>query len=159
MIHPAPVVRVLASWTCSIAMAVSVAAPANAATGEQKAVLASFQAMLDGIAKRDKQAMMKQLLPGGSATLMRNGKPVQMSFDALTDRLSEPGSDTREERIHDALVRIDGDVAIIWAPFEFLMDGKVDHCGRDVATMIRVDGRWLIASIGDNSRKDCGPRK
>jgi len=93
MIHPAPVARVLASWTCSIAMAFSVAAPANAAAGEQKAVLASFQAMLDGIAKRDKEAMLKQLLPGGSATLMRNDKPVQMSFDALTDRLSQPGTE------------------------------------------------------------------
>jgi hypothetical protein len=159
MIHPAALARVLLSWTCSIAMAFSVAAPANAVTGEQKAVLASFQAMLDGIAKRDKEAMLKQLLPGGSATLVRNGKPVQMSFDALTDRLSQPGKEAREERIHDALVRVDGDVAIIWAPFEFLIDGTVDHCGRDVANLVRVDGRWLIASIGDDSRKDCGRKK
>jgi hypothetical protein len=115
-----------------------------------------FQARLDGLGKRDKAAMLAQLLPGGSATLMRNGKPVQMTFEALTDRLSQPGSETHEERIREPLIRVDGNVAIIWAPFEFLLNGKVDHCGRDIVTLVRVDERWLIATIGDNSRTDCG---
>jgi hypothetical protein len=124
-------------------------------SSEEKAALASFQVMLDGLGRRDKAAMMAQLLPGGSATLMRNGKPVQMSFEALTDRLSKPGPESHEERIHDALVRVDGDVAIIWAPFEFLIDGKVDHCGRDIATLVLVEGRWLVAYIEDTGHKDC----
>jgi hypothetical protein len=125
-------------------------------SAEQKAALAGFQAMLDGLGKRDKAAMMAQLLPGGSATLMRKGKPAQMSFDMLADRLSQPGKELHEERIHDAKVLIDGDVATIWASFEFLVDGKVDHCGRDIANMVQVDGRWLIAAIEDNGRTDCG---
>jgi hypothetical protein len=124
-------------------------------TPAEKAALASFQAMLDGLGRRDKAGMMTQLLPGGSATLMRNGKPVQLNFEALTDRLAQPGPESHEERIHDALVRVDGDVAIIWATFEFLIDGKVDHCGRDIATLVLVDGRWLVAYIEDNGHKDC----
>jgi len=130
--------------------------PVIAMSAEQKAALASFQAMLDGLGKRDKAAMMAQLLPGGGAILMRNGKPAQMTFEVLTDRLSQPGKETHEERIHDAVVHVDGDVGIVWAPFEFLVDGKIDHCGRDIANMVRVDGRWLIAAIEDNGRKDCG---
>jgi hypothetical protein len=122
---------------------------------EEKAVLASFQAMLDGLGKRDKAAMMAQMLPGGSAILMRNGKPAQMTFEMLTDRLSQPGTDTHEERIHNAVVHVDGDVATVWAPFEFLVNGKTDHCGRDLANLIRVDGRWIIAAIADNGRTDC----
>jgi len=151
--------RVFLSMLCAMAMLLSLAPASHAASAEEKAVLASFQAMLDGLGKRDKAAMMAQLLPGGSATLMRKGKPVQMTFEALTDRLSQPGPETHEERIHDALVRIDGDVAIIWAPFEFLLDGKIDHCGRDIANLVKVDGRWLIAAIVDNGRADCGRRK
>jgi len=112
--------------------------------------------MLDGLGKRDKAAMMAQLLPGGSAILMRNGKPAQMTFEVLTDRLSQPGKETHEERIHDAVVHVDGDVGTVWAPFEFLVDGKIDHCGRDIANLVRVDDRWLIAAIEDNSRKECG---
>jgi hypothetical protein len=129
----------------------------SAALGaDRNAALAGFQAMLDGLGKRDKAAMLAQLLPGGSAVLMRNGKPAQMTFEVLADRLSQPGKETHEERIHDAIVLVDGDVATIWAPFEFLVDGKIDHCGRDIANMVRVDDRWLIAAIEDNGRKECG---
>jgi hypothetical protein len=129
--------------------------PTPESSTEEKAVLASFQAMLDGLGKRDKAAMMAQLLPGGSAILMRKGKPAQMTFEMLTDRLSQPGTSTHEERIHNAVVHVDGDVATVWAPFEFLVDGKIDHCGRDIANLIRVDGRWIIAAIEDNGRNDC----
>jgi hypothetical protein len=153
--HPA-LLRAVLSAACAIAMLLSLAPTAAAASAEEKAVLAAFQAMLDGLGKRDKAAMLAQLLPGGSATLMRNGKPVQMTFEALTDRLSQPGNETHEERVRDPLIRVDGNVAIIWAPFEFLLNGKVDHCGRDIVTLVRVDERWLIATIGDNSRTDCG---
>ena|SRR5438552_3149278 len=150
-------------WSTAIAacaaMLLAGAAPAKPPLPEEKAALASFQAMLEGLGNRDKAAMMAQLLPGGSATLMRKGKPVQMSFEALTDRLSQPGPERHEERIHDALVRVDDDVAVVWAAFEFLIDGKIDHCGHDIATLVRVDGRWLVASIEDTSRNDCGGKR
>ena len=135
---------------------VELKSPAAESAAEERAVLASFQALLDGLGKRDKAVMMAQVLPGGSAVLMRNGKPAQMTLEMLTDRLSQPGSEAREERIHNAIVHVDGDVATVWAPFEFLVDGKIDHCGRDIANLIRVDGRWIIAAIEDNGRKDCG---
>jgi hypothetical protein len=135
---------------------VALAKPPSAA---EKAVLASFQGVLDGLARRDKAAILQRLLPGGNVTLMRDGKPVQMGFEAFADRLSQPGTATREERIHDPLVRIDNDIAILWAPFEFLIDGKVDHCGQDSAQLVRVEGRWLIASIGDTSHTDCAGKK
>lgn len=61
-----------------------------------------------------------------------------------------------EERIHDPLIRIDNDLAMVWAPFVFLIDGKVDHCGTDLFNIVRKDGKWLIASLtADVGRKDC----
>jgi len=70
----------------------------NAATDEKAAVLASFQAVLDGLAKRDKAAILEHLLPGGNATLMRDGKPLQLSFEEFAERLSKPGTASRELR-------------------------------------------------------------
>ena len=46
-------------------------------------------------------------------------------------------------------MRIDNDLAVVWAPFEFLVDGKVDHCGTDLFYLARVDGKWLIAAVAD----------
>lgn len=127
----------------------------HAATPDEQAVLAPITALFDGMAKRDATAMKKPLLPGGSLVLMRDGKPVQMSFEAFADRVGKPGTTQIEERIHDPLVRIDNDLAVVWAPFDFLVDGKVDHCGTDLFNLVRTDGRWLIASIADTGRNNC----
>ncbi|HMH16057.1 MAG TPA: nuclear transport factor 2 family protein [Edaphobacter sp.] len=126
-----------------------------AATPEEQAVLASVAAMFDGMAKRDAAAIKEPLLPGGTMVLMRDGKPTQMTFEAFADRVGKPGTTQIEERIHDPLVRIDNDLAMVWAPFEFLVDGKVDHCGTDLFNLVRKDGKWLIASVADTGRKDC----
>ncbi len=127
----------------------------HAATPEEQAVLAPVKAMFDGMARRDATAIKEPLLPGGTMVLMRDGKPTQMTFEAFAERVGRPGTTQIEERIHDPLVRIDNDLAMVWAPFEFLMDGKVDHCGTDLFNLVRKDGKWLIASVADTGRKDC----
>lgn len=131
-------------------------ASAQAPTKEEQAVMAPIAAMFGAMAKHDAAAFKKSVLPGGSMVLMRDGKPVQMTFDAFADLVAKPGKAQIEERIHDPLVRIDNDLAVVWAPFDFLVDGKVDHCGTDLFNLVRTDGKWLIASVADTGRKDCG---
>ena len=132
-----------------------VVAPLHALTPDEEAVLAPVKAMFDGMAKRDAAAIKAPLLPGGVMVLMRDGKPAQMTFEAFAERVARPGTTRIEERIHDPLVRIDNDLAVVWAPFEFLVDGKVDHCGTDLFNVVRMDGKWVIASVADTGRKDC----
>ena len=122
---------------------------------ELQAVLASVQQMFDGMSKRDAAAIKKSTLSGGTMVLMRDGKPTQMTFEDFATRVGKPGNTQIQERIHDPLVRIDRDLAVVWAPFEFLVDGKVDHCGTDLFNLVRVDGNWIIASVADTGRKDC----
>lgn len=127
----------------------------SADSTEQQAVLAPITQLFDGMAKRDAAAIKKPLLSGGTMVLMRDGKPSQMTFEEFADRVGKPGTTQIQERIHDPLVRIDHDLAVVWAPFEFLVDGKVDHCGTDLFNVVRSDGQWMIASIADTGRKDC----
>src|ERR1700761_3138150 len=131
---------------------------ARAATPDEQAVLASVNAMFDGMAKRDAAAIKEPLLPGGTMVLMRDGKPTQMTFEDFATRVGKPSTTKIEERIHDPLVRIDDDLAVVWAPFEFLVDGKVDHCGTDLFNLVRVDGQWINASVADTGRKDCASK-
>ena len=127
----------------------------HAATPEEDAVLAPVNALFDGMARRDAAAIKASAIPGANMILMRDGKPAQMTIEAFADRIARPSKTRIEERIHDPLVRIDNDLAVVWAPFEFLADGKVDHCGTDLFNLIRMDGKWLIASVADTGRKDC----
>ncbi len=126
-----------------------------APTAEEQAVLAPVQAMFDGMSKRNATAIKAPTLPGGTMVLMRDGKPTQMTLESFADRVGKPGTTAIQERIHDPLVRVDNDLAVVWAPFDFLIDGKVDHCGTDLFNMVKVDGKWLIASVADTGRKDC----
>ena len=127
----------------------------NPSVAEQQAVLAPITQLFDGMTKRDAATIKKPLLSGGTMVLMRDGKPSQMTFEDFADRVGKPGTTQIQERIHDPLVRIDHDLAVVWAPFEFLVDGKVDHCGTDLFNLVRTDDKWVIASVADTGRKDC----
>jgi hypothetical protein len=139
----------------SAILVTSLAARAFAQSVEEQAVLAPIHAMFDGMSKRDAAGIKAPTLPGGRMVLMRDGKPTQMTFEAFADRVGKPGKAQIEERIHDPLVRIDNDLAVVWAPFDYLVDGKVNHCGTDLYNLVRVDGRWMIASVADTGTKTC----
>ena len=139
-------------------LATSLAAGILAQPAEEQAVLAPIYAMFDGMTKRDAAAIKAPTLPGGTMVLMRDGKPAQMTFEAFAERVGKPGATKIEERIHDPLVRIDNDLAVVWAPFDFLVDGKVDHCGTDLFNMVRVEGKWVIASVADTGKKTCSQK-
>ena len=139
-------------------VAANLATRASAQSAEEEAVLAPIHAMFDGMAKRDAMAIKAPTLPGGTMVLMRDGKPAQMTFEAFAERVGKPGTTRIEERIHDPLVRIDNDLAVVWAPFDFLVDGKVDHCGTDLFNLVRVDEKWMIASVADTGKKTCSAK-
>jgi Putative lumazine-binding len=151
--HPKKLVFVF-----SMILSAGLAAGAVAQSAEEQAVLAPIHAMFDGMAKRNAAAIKAPTLPGGSMVLMRDGKPAQMTFEAFAERVGKPGTTQIEERIHDPLVRIDNDLAVVWAPFDFLVDGKVDHCGTDLFNLVRVDGKWMIASVADTGTKNCSAK-
>lgn len=146
-------------WCIQGAIAGFLLPSADGASADEQAALAPVKAMFDGMTKRDPQLIKSPLLPGGTMVLMRDGKPIQLTFEAFADRVGKPGTAHIEERIHDPLVRIDRDLAMVWAPFELLVNGKVEHCGTDLFNLVRIDGKWLIASVADTSRNNCSSRK
>jgi hypothetical protein len=127
----------------------------SAQTPQEQAVLAPITAMFDGMAKRDAAAIQQPTLPGGMMVVMRDGKPSQMTFAAFAERVAKPSKVQIEEKIHDPLIRVDNDLAVVWAPFVFLSDGKVNHCGTDLFNLVRVNGKWLIASIAYTGKNEC----
>ena len=125
---------------------------------EELSVLAPIDAMFQGMTKRDPAAIKAAALPGTILVLMRDGKPEQMTIEAFADHFGKPTETHMEERIHDPVVRIDHDLAVVWAPFEFLVDGKKDHCGTDLFNVVHTDGKWVIAGIADTGNKACAAK-
>lgn len=126
----------------------------HAATASEQEVLAPIHAMFHGMATRNPVTIEAAALPGGTMVLMHDGKTEQITWVAFAERIGK-GKTHIEERIHHPMVRIDRNVAIVWAPLEFLIDGKIDHCGTDSFQLIRLDGKWLIANLTATVRKEC----
>ena len=156
--HPLLSFFFIAIATISIAFSILSPRAATAQAAEDQAVLAPITQMFDGMSKRDAAMIKQPVLAGGTMVLMRDGKPVQMTIEDFATRVGKPGTTQIQERIHDPLVRIDHDLAVVWAPFEFLVDGKVDHCGTDLFNHDHTDGKWIIASVADTGRKDCASK-
>ena len=146
--------------TLAFALLASTLLPLTAqASPEEDAVLAPVNAIFDGMSHRDAAAIKAPAIPGATLLFFRDGKPAQLTIEAFAERLSTPSPAAAKtairESIHDPVIRIDNDLAVVWAPFDFTIDGKVDHCGTDLFNLMRIDGQWRVTSITWNSRKDC----
>jgi hypothetical protein len=126
-------------------------------SGRQKdeAVLVPVRAMLDGMAHRDPVAIKAPWLPSGILTLVVKGGLSQITVENFANRVATSGTTHIEERIHDPEVRIDHDLAVVWAPFNFFIDGKLDHCGRDLFSLNKKNGKWQIVALEATTRTDC----
>ncbi|KAJ7110769.1 hypothetical protein C8R43DRAFT_1041788 [Mycena crocata] len=121
---------------------------------EQLAVLAVAENFLRGIGARDKKLMLDQILPSGGATLLRNGTPIFTTLSAVVERIPFDHPKEISEIISgQPTILVDGDIAMAWTPYEFLIDNVVDHVGTDIWSFLKQNGRWRVSGVADNSRK------
>ncbi len=59
-----------------------------------------------------------------------------------------------DERLTSMDVRIDGDLATVWAPYTFFYKGQQSHCGTNAFTLVRVASGWKIQTIIDTRRRE-----
>jgi hypothetical protein len=54
---------------------------------------------------------------------------------------------TPSEQMADPRLLIQHDLAHVWAPYTFDIDGKRSHCGIDSLGLARIDGQWRVTSM------------
>ncbi|KAJ3776387.1 hypothetical protein FB446DRAFT_721653 [Lentinula raphanica] len=124
----------------------------SAFLAEELAILDVAENFLNGIGARDKALMEAQILPSGGAVLMRNGAPIFTTLTGVVERIPFDSPKKIEERISgQPIVKIDTNIAMLWTPYDFLIDDKVDHVGTDIWSFAKVDGKWFVSSVADNA--------
>jgi hypothetical protein len=121
-------------------------------TPEEQAVLWPCAYIMLGLHRCDHAMVHAQLLPGFTATLIRQDKLLQLDAAAFVGRLPLDATDVREEIIHEPSVKIDTDIAMLWTPYKFFINGKLHHVGTNILCLAFHDGRWLVSHLADNSR-------
>ena len=128
------------------------------------AVMAPINAMFASLAARDATAILAQVRPEGGATVAREGADGARSVKHMNwaDFAAgiKPGPERYEERLTDPAIEVDGDIAMVWSPYVFSMDGKPDHCGTDHFDLVREGGAWKVLNVTWSQRTTgCGAEK
>lgn len=124
-------------------------------------VMAPINAMFAGLAAHDAAAISAQVEPEGGATVAiekadGSREIKHLSWSEFTAGI-KPGADSFEERLTDPAVEIDGDIAMVWSPYVFYLNGKPHHCGTDHFDLVRKDGAWKVLNVTWSQRTTgCG---
>ena len=51
------------------------------------------------------------------------------------------------ERGFKPVAMVNGAVGMVWMPYDLYLNGVWSHCGADVFTLVKADGKWSIVSI------------
>jgi len=133
------------------ASAGEVSKPAGHQAGEEAAVLAAMDRYMTAISASDLDAMAAMQMPGGTTFRARavqggNMDVVTRPNSYWVDPARKYGHAYRE-RYWTPTVLIRGSIAVVWAPYEFWIDGKTSHCGIDVFDFVKIDGAWRVANL------------
>ena len=122
---------------------------------DARAVLATVNALFAAFEAGDAAAMLRQVYPDGRVTasgLRGDGASNlrQQTWTLFSGRIKSDGA--FQERISDPQIHIDGDIAMVWAPFVVRIGGKVSNCGFDHFDLVRENGVWKVMNLTFSSR-------
>jgi hypothetical protein len=136
--------------TLLLAGCVTAPAPAGHQAGEEAEILAIVDAYMLEISANDLAAMNARQTPEGMTYRIRRRD------DGGWDVVARPNSwwvaperadnRTHRERYWSPTVLIRGGMALVWAPYEFRINGETSHCGVDVFSLAKIDGTWKVSN-------------
>jgi len=132
--------------------------PQPAYAADSAAVHHVVTMLFDGMRTRDTAAMrtlfhepvaMRSVsYRQGKATVEADGVE-----DWFTGVASAPAGVLLDERIGAPDIRVDGNLAAVWAYYEFYAGDKFSHCGVDSFQLGRTDTGWKILLLADSRRR------
>ncbi len=145
--------------------AVCAAAPSSAAAqaADTAAVVATITRMFDALRTKDGATVRAVLDSAARFTLLRSSpeggaRVVVLTGEQFVTAVTNPQGAGLDEPIRNVEVRIDGDLAAVWAEYQVRIDGNVSHCGYDAFHLVRKGGEWKILNVSDSFRQQgCGP--
>ena len=124
----------------------------------EDSVKAVVKQLFDGMKNSD--ALMIRNAFADSAILQSIGKDKEGKMVIENDKVEEFAKfisglkkGVADEQIVFESIKIDGPLAIVWAPYKFYFDGKFSHCGVDSFQLVFINGQWKIQYLIDTRRK------
>jgi hypothetical protein len=91
-------------------------------------------------------------------TILKTKQGNQLKTDNFNDFLISisaiPVEVKIEEKILDYKIEVDGNLAHVWTPYEFYVNGVLSHKGVNSFTLFKENFNWEIIHIIDTRRRD-----
>ena len=118
---------------------------------DRAAILATVNALFDRLGTADGESFREVLAPEGTIfihNLMDPADPklIVRSNAIMTDRTA-PDEHRLTEKMATPTVLQHGDMAHVWAPYAFWIDGEKTHCGMDSISLSRTEGAWRVTNL------------
>ena len=125
--------------------------PPVVTTDDAPVVLATVQRFLSALEASDRVAILATTRPEGGATAALErpdgARTVRHFGWAEFAARFTPGADRFSESITDPAIEVDGDIAMVWAPYTVRKNGVVSHCGYDHFDLVREAGAWKVLNV------------
>lgn len=130
---------------------------------EEHEVMETIVKLFDGMREADSSAVRAAFVPGVTLKIIEEtaeGKMVMRTqpLDAFVASVGRRNPGELDERVMFEMVKVEGKLASVWAPYLFNLRGQLSHCGVDAFQLVKVGEGWKIESLTYTIRKsDCGP--
>lgn len=130
---------------------------------EEKAIKKVISTFFDGLHQGDstlmKSTLHQDLKIQTTFTNKEGGKQLRTQTKAqlLKGVASKKVSDKYIEKLLSYTIKIDGNLASVWTPYEFYLNGNFSHCGANSFQLFNNNGKWEIIYLVDMRRRNnCG---
>jgi hypothetical protein len=128
------------------------------AQSDEQAVKKVINNLFEGMKKAD-TALIRSAF--GQQSIMqtvvftKEGKTkiIDEPIDSFLYAIGQPHNEVYDERISFDVIKIDGELAIVWAPYKFYLGEKFSHCGVDSFQLAKINGEWKIIYLADTRRR------
>jgi Putative lumazine-binding len=132
--------------------------PVAAQKAEKAAIKAVIERFFEGLERGDttilKSACTPQLV---LQTFAPNREGVwqvsSVTLAQLVAAVARPRTNTWDEQIVYKTIALEPNLASVWTPYRFLIDGKVSHSGTNSFQLVKTVEGWKIQYIIDTRRK------
>ncbi|MEQ6124426.1 nuclear transport factor 2 family protein [Pseudotenacibaculum sp. MALMAid0570] len=126
---------------------------------EEKAIKNVIETFFDGLHKGDSTIMKRTLhkeIKIQTTHTNRKGEKIlkgQTRENLLIGVSRKPANVTYEEKLLSYDIKVDGNLASVWTPYEFYVNGNFSHCGANSFQLFNNNGTWEIIFLVDMRRK------
>ncbi len=119
--------------------------PGAHASGPQAVV----QQLFEAIAAHNVDTVRSLFTPNAVLLSIKDdGTPARMRYEDFADLLAS-AKNVWLERIWNPTVLVHGPIAVVWAEYDFHLNGNLTHCGVDSVSLLKTSTGWKISSISD----------